>query len=96
MGKMAHDQQTKDLGNLAASRVSSAIQSVIQICDDRDQALQVAIMAAGAALGNATGAVTAKYGCTHDEAKAILLDLVLNNPTADAGRQALSEGEQNG
>lgn len=94
MGKLVYDQQTRDLAQLAANRVSDAMVSVLQLCDSPEQALQVSIMAAGSAMGSASGAVEARYGCTSAEARAVLLDLILN-PITPAG-QALSEGEQNG
>lgn len=86
---MNYDQETRDLANLAANRVSNAVNSVLQICDGQDQALQVALMAAGAALGSACGSVSAKYGCTHEEAKMLLADLILKAPS-----QALSGSKE--
>ena len=80
MAEMVYDQQTRDLARLAAQRVSDAVASVLQLCDGPDQALQVAIMATGSAMGGAAGAVSAKYGCSTEEAKRILAGLILDEP----------------
>lgn len=79
---MEYDQITRDLARLAADRVNSAIHSVLQLCDCPDQAVQVAIMAAGTAIGNATGALSAKYGpeIGQAEATAMLFDLLNGAP----------------
>ena len=73
---MEYSTETRDLAHLASSRVSSAVLSVLQICADEDQAMQVALMAAGTAIGSATGVITAKYGCTTKEAANILFGLL--------------------
>lgn len=75
--KMTYDQETRDLARLASARVMDAINSVLQICDSPDKALQVALMAAGTAMGSAAGAISAKYGYSLDEAKAVLPELLL-------------------
>lgn len=75
---MEYDTETRDLARLAADRVSSAIASVLQLCNGPDQSLQVTLMAAGTALGSATGAITAKYGkdITDAETRKLLFDLL--------------------
>ena len=92
MSKMAYDQETRDLAHLAARRVSDAITSVLQLCGSPDQALQVALMAAGSALGSAAGAVTARHGCSHEEAKKVVVSLILES-SSTGGRSVLTAAE---
>lgn len=73
---MEYDQETRDLARLVADRTSAAIISVLQLCDDEDQAVQVALMAAGSAFGTASGALSRKYGCSYDEATAMVPELI--------------------
>lgn len=77
---MEYNTETRDLSHLANKRVSEAVLSVLQICSDEDQALQIALMAAGTAIGSATGAIIAKYGCSNEEAMDILFGLLRDNP----------------
>lgn len=73
---MKYDQETRDLARLAADRTTEEIMSVLQLCESEDQAVQVALMAAGSAFGTASGAVSRKFGYSYDEANEAVPELI--------------------
>lgn len=72
---LPYDPITRDLARKASDDVSDAITRTVQLCDTADQAMVVALTAAGSAFAHLAGCIKTKYRCSDDEAWATAVSL---------------------